>query len=339
MKRFLPALLYVIAILGIYFLIDVRFFNLDLLKGSRMNLFSFFNESRISDDIVLYNTGKLSEAEIIENVHVLRGAKPKVIGINACGFQNPKRFVEAFAKYPEVIISSCPENGRTHLSRVVQEGNIVTHFEVAPDLFEMKIVGRNEQLESRGNEYEMISYKRENFYKVDLKDAVILNNPNGSIFLVGYLGDHITEEIYNFESCRITPLNPYFSDISTSPDMYDLEIVAHVIATILDDEFITEVPLWGRVLIMLGICLLNVGIIMLIKTRWMVLNIVIYLCIYFLTVLLSGLALLYAFAENIYLNLDRLEIVLFIACAFTVGSAADKKDDTPVERIAVEEKL
>ena len=160
MKRYLQGLLFAIAIASLYFFINLRVFNLDVLRITRVGLFNKFKvNDGINDNIILFNTGKLSNAEVIRKIRVLLDANPRAIGINTCGLGNAKSFEDAFKNYSEVVVGTCPGSGATQLSRLVEEGNTVRYFNVAPDLFEIKLAGDITELKNRGNDHEMINYQ------------------------------------------------------------------------------------------------------------------------------------------------------------------------------------
>lgn len=99
MKAYLQGFLFAVTVAGAYFFIDARFFNLDNLKSVRNSFFHLFKSQTFADEnIILYNTGTLSDTAVINRINFLLTFKPKVIGINACDLENYKTFAEAFAR-------------------------------------------------------------------------------------------------------------------------------------------------------------------------------------------------------------------------------------------------
>jgi hypothetical protein len=320
MKVYLQGLLFSLVVALAYFFIDLQFFNLNILKITREKVFNTFKTDYGFDQtIILYNTGTLSDSAVIANVNLLLAYNPRVIGINACDLENYDLFVAAFGKNPKVVIANCPGEPGPQLSSVLMEGNTITHFQTNTTMFEAKIANNQKALLARGSETEMINFNPGGFFKFELKDAGTIEGDHENVFIVGYLGDHLSpEEQYYFEGARITPLNPFYgSEENVSPDMFDTEIAAHIVSTIWQESFIDEVPLWARALIIFAVCVINVGVIMLIKTRWIIANVAIYSFTFFLLILISSFMVVYLFTTNIYLNLDGLEILLLITSVFT----------------------
>lgn len=349
MRVYLQGLLFAIVVASTYYFVDVRFFNLDILRSVRTSFFSVFkSQGVVSENIFLYNTGTMSDTAIVKQVQGLLALKPRAVGINACDIGRYKTFVSAFANTPNVVTADCPNEGGAQLSGIVGEGNTVTHFRTSTDGFEIKLAG-TETLKERGNEIEMINFRANVFYRSELNDPLIPDYPEHAIFLLGYMGDElptggirigstpvdmntvfgedVANDMYYFKSSRITPMNPEFGTENISPDAYDIEISASIISTILDNNYITEVPLWLRACIMLVVCVANAGIIMLLRTRWMILNVVIYVLTFFLMIMAVSLAMVYLFASNVYLNLDGLEILMLIVSVFTVFTLKPAKKE------------
>jgi hypothetical protein len=322
MKVYLQGLLFSILVAFAYYFIDLRFFSLNILKSVRVSLFNTFqSENLVDQNIILYNTGTMPDTAIVAKVRFLLTTNPKAIGINTCDLQDYEIYSDAFGNNPQVMIANCPGGSGTQLGSILEDGNTVTHFKTDASTFEIKLANRNSQ-RARANEIERINFQSTGFYKSELKEPLLLENNSENIFIVGYMGDYISpDEMYYFDGARITPLNPDFGkDENVSPDTYDIEIAAHIISTIQNDRFIDEVPLWARVLIIFGFCLANVVVIMMVKTRWIIMNVAIYTFTFFLLIMIASLAIVYLFSGNVYLNLDGLEILLLITSVFTAFS-------------------
>jgi CHASE2 domain-containing sensor protein len=99
------------------------------------------------------------------------------------------------------------------------------------------------QLLKRGHASEVIRYSESSFIKLDL-DSIYQGNPNLNLLrnkyvLVGYLGP--VDGSYDLEDRHLTPLNASYGGRSV-PDMYGLEIHAHILNMILKRGYIREVP-------------------------------------------------------------------------------------------------
>ncbi|MGC4023448.1 MAG: hypothetical protein QM734_16620 [Cyclobacteriaceae bacterium] len=118
--------------------------------------------------------------------------------------------------------------------------------------------------------------------------------------LIGYMGDYLTDRTYYFKNSRITPLNRYLE--GESPDMFDTQISACIISAFSGEEFLNDVKVLARILILFFFCIINVLAITYIKTRWIALNIVIAFIIFLLLVFGAGALIVYLFSVNPYLS-------------------------------------
>jgi hypothetical protein len=123
----------------------------------------------------------------------------------------------------------------------------------------------------------------------------------------------LTDSIYYYTNCRVTPLNGYYGASNILPDMYDIEISANIIRTINDNDFINEVSQIIRILIILAFSLLNVA-----KTKWIIVNLIIATILFILLTGFGGFLIVMAFDNGYFLEMDELPLILIITTVFTV---------------------
>lgn len=157
--------------------------------------------------------------------------------------------------------------------------------------------------------------------KGELTDSYFWFNPDhlkGKTILLGYMGDYLTDSIYYYTNCRVTPLNRYYGASNISPDMYDIEISANIIRTINDNDFINEVNQIFRILIILAFTLINVFILTFAKTKWTIVNVIIATILFILLTGLGGFLMVMTFDNGYFLEMDELPLILIITTVFTV---------------------
>jgi len=327
MRRYIITALFTFGIILLYQLIDINLFTIDFPRRVTNSLFStFYNDPPADTEVIICNIGKLETEEVTSKIDTLLKFEPRIVGINLCDFD--KKEIHAFDRFVDnkrIVTSSCAENNRGQLSRLIEESNLVTHFKSGePDYFEIQLSNSWDVLKKRNNEYERIYYRApaRHYYQFDLKDIDLSLPDNfcGKIVLVGYVGDHVTDSVYNYKNCRITPLNQRYGDNNILPDMYDIQISANILSTIGEKQFINEINPFLRVGIILAFCLLNVGLLTLIQTRWLALNLVLNVIIFIILTGFGPFVIVYLFGKNYFLELNELTILLIITTIFTVGS-------------------
>jgi hypothetical protein len=327
MKKYIVAALFTAAVLGFYEIINLNLFHLNLLSKLHDSWFNHFRPSpRVYENILILNIGALDEKEIQEKIDTLLTLNPKAVGINMCDFDGSEQFREHFDKNPKIEFAYCDEvQFRTRLARRIDEGNTVTHFLYDYNFLEVRLTNSYEKLSARNNYAERINYiKPTSFYTGELSDISRYEYLDNVTVLVGYL-EYSEEEVYNYEGRRITPMNEWYGYSSISPDMYDIQISANIIAQIERDDFITEVPDAIRIGGILLACVLNVLLITFIRTRWLLVNLIIYIVLYFVFVALAGLAMVHLYNENYFFHLNELQVLLLITSAFTIASVSTAK--------------
>ncbi len=324
MTRLLLTILFTLGVVFLYRTININLFSVDLPRKTSNELFKLGSELEMDESVVIMNVGKLHPTEISSKIDMLLSYGPKRIGVNLCHFNSSiKGVAERYAGNDHVVFTNCGQ-GPNSLSRIINDGNTVTHFKSDNDkYFETNVSNSWNKIKQRGNSQERINYRGtgRHFFQADLSnpDSFFPEIVEDNVVLVGYIGDYITEEIYDYTSCRITPLNPYYGD-DTTPDMYDTQISANIIAAINNDDFINDFPLITRVLILLAFSFLNVLLLTFIRTKWIVLNLTIYAIIFLVFMFLTPMIILYLFERNYFLELDELPMILIITTIFTVFS-------------------
>jgi hypothetical protein len=338
MRRYILTIIFAIAVIGLYNLINIRLFSLDLTRQTREALFLIRNEPDIDRTVVLYSVGKLESDELQEKIDSLLITEPKRIGVNLCHWDRiPKSLIEKYKSNGIVVFANCREKGINTLSQIIGDHNTVTHFKTdRMDYFELQLT----DFKGRGNEIERINYGprlRYPFDKGELTDSYFWFNPdnlNGKTILLGYMGDYLTDSIYYYQDCRITPLNRYYGENNIPPDMYDIEISANIMRTINDRDFIDEVNQVLRVLIILAFSLLNVVILTFAKTRWTIVNLIIATLFFILLTGTGSFFLVFMFDKGYYLEMDELPLILLLTTIYSVITNIREKRAIPQQHVS-----
>jgi len=314
--------MFAIAVILLYGFVNMRLFNLDLTRRTKEALFVLRNEPDIDQSVVLFNVGRLQPEDLQIKIDSLLITEPRRIGINLCHWDRiPKDLIKKYKSDNRVVFTNCSDSGPGSPSQIIGDKNTVTHFRSDnPDYFELQLT----DFKGRGNSIERISYGQRLEYPInkgELTDSYYWFNPDylkDKTILLGYMGDYLTDSIYYFKNCRITPLNAYYGDGETLPDMYDIEISANIMRTINDNDFINEINQILRVLIILAFSLLNVVILTYSKTKWTIVNLLIATVLFILLTGIGSFLLVYMFDKGYFLEMDELPLILLITTVFTV---------------------
>jgi hypothetical protein len=336
MRRYLTTVIFAVAVIGLYHFVDIRLFNLDLARSARTKEFDLRRTPSTDPTVVLFNVGKLELSEVQGKIDSLLIANPRKVGINLCHWDKvPNQIIERYKGDGRVVFANCSGSGSGSLSQIIGEQNTVTHFKTdRPDYFEQQLTN----FKGRGNEVERINYGprlaasglTSRFFWFD-KDFL-----RAKTVLLGYMGDYSTDSIYYYLNTRITPLNHYYGEDEVLPDMYDIEISAHIMRTINEKDFIDEVNQVVRVLIILSISLLSVAILTFTKTRWTIVNLTIATLLFILLTGAGSFLVVLMFDKRYYLEMDELPLILLIITVFTVIiNIRKKKKGSNTERAKV----
>ena len=351
MKRYLIAVLFAAGILAMYQAYPVRFYEFNLPQMISDRLFNLLrNDPMVDESIIIINSANLTGARLKSKIDSLLMLDPKVIGINLCDIEEEAVLLaEAYRENPKVVLGICSP-GHDPLSRIIYDDNVVTHFRTdREDYFEFKISDATDVLKNRENELERINYYGSfgifpilNF-NLDQVGEMYPEAFKQQIVLIGYCGEIIsgqeymegvTEEkmIRDYKHSRITPMNRQYGYDEASPDMHDIAISANIIRMINEQNYIHEIGPVARVSFILVSALLLVLLITVIRTKWLLLNLLIYFILYSLIIMGATLLIVVAFDNNYYLELPELSIVLTIIGIFTViyNLVSQKKKDQPV---------
>ncbi|HMJ69975.1 MAG TPA: CHASE2 domain-containing protein [Cyclobacteriaceae bacterium] len=99
------------------------------------------------------------------------------------------------------------------------------------------------------------------FYAVEydqvLRDEVLPTLFEDNIIILGYMGDYMGDP--SWEDKFFTPLNSKVAG-RANPDMFGLVLHANVVAMILNEDYINEIPTWLQYAIAFAVCLMTVSL-------------------------------------------------------------------------------
>jgi CHASE2 domain-containing sensor protein len=158
------------------------------------------------------------------------------------------------------------------------------------------------------------------FYTVDadqlLRGEVLPELFRDRIVLLGYLGDYIGDSAW--EDKFFTPLNKKVAG-RANPDMFGLVLHANAITMILNEDYINEIPEWGKYSIAFLVCLLTVALFIWIDHNLPAWFDALSVTIQVMELLLLSSFIIFAFASW---NL-KLDLTLAIGVSALVGPSYD----------------
>lgn len=137
-----------------------------------------------------------------------------------------------------------------------------------------------------------------------------------NIVILGYLGDYFGDPAW--EDKFFTPLNSKVAG-RANPDMFGPVIHANVVAMILNEDYINEIPEWLQVVIAAVICFLNVLLFSWCDRKWPLLYDGLSVVLQIIQIIIISLIIVYCFA---YFSL-KLELTLTIAAVALIGPCFD----------------
>jgi hypothetical protein len=137
-----------------------------------------------------------------------------------------------------------------------------------------------------------------------------------AVVIMGYLGDHFGDPAW--EDKFFTPLNTKVAG-RANPDMYGPVIHANVVAMILNEDYIEEIPLWTQITIAFILCFVNVMLFIWIDRKYPLLYDGLSVFIQISEIILVMFAIIYVFA---FFNI-KLELTLTIAALALIGPCFD----------------
>lgn len=176
------------------------------------------------------------------------------------------------------------------------------------------------QLEQRSNANEIINYRGNlnSFQRLDFTEVLDPNTDlsflRSKLVLMGYLGDRMGQS--TLEDCFYTPLNPELGGRSV-PDMYGIVVHANILAMILDQSYITEVPTSVDYILGFVLCLFNAGVFIWFGERYRQSAQLLMRVVQLIQgVILSGLVIYFLAEHNLYLDVSFSLAILFITADF-----------------------
>lgn len=328
MKKYVITIIVSIVVVFVYKAYPIRLFSLDLGAQISSRLFNKLkSDSPIDNSILILNSGNVGEKEFIERIDSLLTYSPRAIGIILCDLVFDDTNIQAlYANNPKIVMVSCRKNATVASSLIVEDDNSVTHFKTdTSNYFEITLTDSWAVLNARSNDQERINYRsgHYNFLYAELSQTenLIKENLNDKIILIGYVEFSLKfspDMVYNFKGTHITPMNEYYGDGATSPDMYRTEISAHIISMLQERNFINETPLYVRILYILIISIFLTLLISVIQTRWILINLIIYLLLYTVFILGSTFLIVLAFEHNYYFEIPEISLALLVVMIITV---------------------
>lgn len=313
----------------------IRFFSFDILKKISASSFRLFKiHGGVDERVILLNAGTKTPEQINAYIKLIKRKHPTSIGINLCHLTNGATMIkEQYKNDKHVVFADCsqPSHG---LGRIINNDNSVTHFQSDyRESFERQLLLYSPPSVSKS---ERINYSKwPSFYETELDSQKFLSDLfTGSIVLIGYLGDYIVgsdesifekRELQYFTNARITPMNKFYLEQDAIPDMYDTEISAHILVSLLDNNFIKDISKLTSVILMLAIIIVQSLILNMVQQKHILINIGVALLYYFFIKFTCGALIIYLFTQGYYLELNELLLLLGVVIAFNLGFTVFKK--------------
>lgn len=246
-------------------------------------------------------------------IEILETLEPKSIGINLCNIEDKSELLDNYLSQSKNIITcDCGVNSNSGTSRITTAQNVVTHFKADNDsYFELQLSNKQNGLKERRNNEERINFRGvDRYFSAPLSEIenIVPEMIKDKTILIGFLRDSL-----------VTPMNYWYGRPGEiQGDMSDAQISANIISTINRNEFINEVNLLLRVLIILTVSLICTGLIRLFRTKYNVINILLGLVILIILNGLSSYIIVFAFSKNYYPELNEMTVVLIISAIVSV---------------------
>ena len=149
--------------------------------------------------------------------------------------------------------------------------------------------------------------ERGEFDSTMFKDAIVI---------IGYLGDYLGDPAW--EDKFFSPLNTKVAG-RANPDMFGPVIHANVVAMILNEDYVNEIPEWMQIVIAVLVCFVNVLLFAWIDDKFPYLYDGLSVILQIAELLLISLLVIYVFA---YFNL-KLELSISLAAVALIGPCFD----------------
>jgi CHASE2 domain-containing sensor protein len=158
------------------------------------------------------------------------------------------------------------------------------------------------------------------FYAIDwdklLDDDYIKDIIEGNIVMLGGMGDYFGDP--SWEDKFFTPMNSKVAG-RANPDMFGLVLHANVVAMILNEDYVDELPEWSKVVLAIIICFLTVILFIIIDHKLPMWFDTLSVTIQVTQILLISAIMVFAFSMSSF----KLDLGLTLAASALVGPAYD----------------
>lgn len=330
MKRLIITTAFTLTVILLYQFIDVNLFTIDLPRRVSSELFkNLRNNPEIDEQVLILDIGYTHLDTVKIQLELLESLEPKSIGVNLCNIVDSSAVLDNFLRQSKKIVTcDCIPNSNRGTSRITTSENEVTHFQTDKDsYFELQLSDKINRLEERGNNNERINFRAiEMYFYSPLSDIENISPEfvKDKTILVGFLYDSL-----------VTPMNYWYGRYgSLEGDMSDAQISANIISTINRNEFINEVSLLLRVLIILTVSLICTGLIRLVRTNYNAINFLLGLVILIALNGLSAFIIVFAFSKNYYLELNEMTVVLIMSSIISIyWNTKDRQGTSPQQKL------
>lgn len=330
MKRLIISTAFTLTIIILYQFIDINLFTIDLPRRVSSELFkSLRNDPGVEMDIVLLDIEYVHLDTVKTYIETLETYEPKSIGVNLCNIEDKSELLDNYlSQNKKIITCDCDSGSNSGTSRVTTPKNEVTNFKTDKDsYFELQLSEKNNGLKERRNKSERINFRGvDRYFNAPLSEIENVDPEmiRGKTVLIGFLRDSL-----------ITPMNYWYGRPGEiQGDMSDAQISANIISTISRNEFINEVNVVFRVLIILTVSLLCTGLIRLVRTKNNIVNIILGLVILIVLNGLSSYIIVYAFSKSYYLELNEMTVVLIISSIVSFyWNTKDRQGTSPQHQV------
>jgi len=324
MKRLIISTTFTLTIIALYQFIDINLFTIDFPRRTSAELFKGLRPTpEVDAQIFIFDIEYTHLDTVKTQLELLESLGPKIIGVNLCNIEDTSEVLDNFLRQSKRIITcDCNPGSDKGTSRITTSENEVTHFQTDKDsYFELLLSDKLNELKKRGNKQERINFRGVEMYSqsplTDIKN-IPPDFVKDKTILVGFLRDSL-----------VTPMNYWYGESGiTKGDMSDVQISANIISTITRNEFINEVNILFRVLIILIVSLVCTGLIRLARTRYNAINIILGLVILIILNALSSYIIVFAFSKNYYLELNEMTVVLIISAIVSIYWNTKEKQST-----------
>src|SRR5882672_11197453 len=106
--KYAIALLFTLAIVALYHVVEIRLFSLDLTKMTREGLFYIRNQPARQTEMLMLNIGRLEADELKSKLDSLLLSEPRVVGVNLCHYtKDMSAIVKQYASIPNIFFVDC----------------------------------------------------------------------------------------------------------------------------------------------------------------------------------------------------------------------------------------